>query len=172
MHWTPQMLVTIRTHIRPLVIQDAAEVFALESNEEVMRFQGGSRSKQQSYRALVAKIEHQKQYGFSMWAVIHSANGSFMGLAGLYHMTPTEVDMGWRFHKKYWNQNFAFETGKEIIHWGFLNTSLRQIVAVARPENVASNRVITKLGLTFLKVTTINDKIFNYYFIAPASQLK
>lgn len=165
------MIKSIRTSLRPLQLQDAADVFALESDGEVMRFQEGARSKEQSYQALLEKIEHQKHHGFSMWAVIHSVDELFIGLAGLYHMTPTEVDMGWRFHKKYWNQNFASETGKEIIHWGFLNTSLRQIVAVAHPENVASNRVITKLGLAFLKVTTINDKTFNYYSITRASQL-
>ncbi len=57
-----------------------------------------------------------------------------------------------RLHQKYWNKGFATETAKRCLVYGFEELGLKKIVGRAMKENVASIKVLEKLGMTFQKV--------------------
>jgi RimJ/RimL family protein N-acetyltransferase len=61
-----------------------------------------------------------------------------------------EVDLGFRFFKKYWNLGYATETAKACIEYGFHQLQLTKIVGRAMELNVASVKVLEKTGMTFV----------------------
>ena len=59
------------------------------------------------------------------------------------------VDIGFRFFKEFWNQGFATETANRCLEFGFYDLGLKEIVGRAMVRNVASIKVLEKLGMTF-----------------------
>ncbi len=78
-----------------------------------------------------------------------------------------ETDIGFRFLPQYWGKGIATEVSKEIIKYGFEVLKLERIIGIADPENIASCRVLEKIGLKFYKIDTYDDsdKKYNWYEI-------
>jgi ribosomal-protein-alanine N-acetyltransferase len=47
----------------------------------------------------------------------------------------------------YWNQGIATEIGHECLKYGFEEHGFELIVAMTKPENLASQKVLSKLGM-------------------------
>lgn len=54
--------------------------------------------------------------------------------------------LGYWLHPEYCNQGFMTEAGKTVIQYGFENMDLHKIIVGHVSENIASQRVIEKLG--------------------------
>ena len=62
-----------------------------------------------------------------------------------------EFDVGYRFFKKHWNKGYAKEAAKSCLKIGFEKFNMKTIAGRAMKENVASIKVLEKLGLTFFE---------------------
>jgi ribosomal-protein-alanine N-acetyltransferase len=95
--------------------------------------------------------EHQRHWdahGFGMWAAIEQASGTFLGHAGLQYLEGTgDVQVGFYLGRAAWGRGIATETGQAALRYGFEVLGLSHIVAVVRPENHASQKVLTKLSM-------------------------
>lgn len=60
-----------------------------------------------------------------------------------------EVDLGFRFFKEYWNKGFATESSLACIEYGFNSVGLKSIIGRAQKANLASIKVLQKVGLKF-----------------------
>ena len=93
-----------------------------------------------------------RKYGFGRWACVEKASGRVIGFAGLKHLEDlAEVDLGYRLLPAYWGLGLATEAGRAILDYGWTHLQLSQVIALVVPENVASMRVLEKLGLSFEK---------------------
>ena len=78
---------------------------------------------------------------------------AFAGFVGLAiprfeaHFTPC-VEIGWRLAAEYWNHGYATEAARAVLRFGFDTLQLDEIVAFTVPDNLASRRVMEKLGMT------------------------
>ena len=87
-----------------------------------------------------------------MWAVADKITGKLLGRCGLGFLDKTpEVELGYVFAKEYWGQGLATEASLATIKYGFEQVNLERIVAIAHAENLASRRVIEKVGMTYEK---------------------
>jgi RimJ/RimL family protein N-acetyltransferase len=90
--------------------------------------------------------------GWSQWAVEHRADRRLIGFLGLQppeflpEVMPT-VEIGWRLEPAYWGQGLATEGGRAGLRFGFEQLDLAEIVSIYEPANVASGRVMEKLGM-------------------------
>ena len=98
------------------------------------------------------QLEHWATHGFGMWAVELKADGRLAGYTGL--AIPTwlpqvlpAVEVGWRLHPDHWGRGLATEGGAASLLYGFEKLGLDRIIAIAMPDNVASLRVMAKLGM-------------------------
>jgi ribosomal-protein-alanine N-acetyltransferase len=83
-----------------------------------------------------------------MYAVIEKATQQLIGHGGLQHFEQApEVEVGYYLGQLAWGRGFATELGRAVLRYGFQQLHLPQIVVVVRPENQASQRVLSKLGL-------------------------
>jgi RimJ/RimL family protein N-acetyltransferase len=60
---------------------------------------------------------------------------------------PQTYEIGWVFNRTYHGQGYATEAAMALLQYGFEALQLHRVVATSQPENVASCRVMEKLGM-------------------------
>jgi ribosomal-protein-alanine N-acetyltransferase len=96
---------------------------------------------------------HFDERGFGLWAVEIPGVAPFIGFIGLAvpefdaHFTPC-VEVGWRIACAHWNHGYATEGARAAVSYGFSQLGLSEIVSFTVPRNVASRRVMEKLGMS------------------------
>ncbi|HEY9599956.1 MAG TPA: GNAT family N-acetyltransferase [Cyanophyceae cyanobacterium] len=158
---------THRLQLRRFMPQDLDNLYCLYRDPDVMKYVGkGVRTRQETQKGLFFMIDHYR-YGFGLWAVVHKANGAFIGRCGLCYLDNTrQVELGYTFAKAYWNRGFATEASLASLRYGFEELKLDRIVAIAKPENHASRRVMEKVGMKYEKDAFYYNTDVVYYSIS------
>jgi RimJ/RimL family protein N-acetyltransferase len=144
---------TKRTKIRPLTPKDAEHFYMLNQDPEVLKYTGDVPFKNiDAAREFLEKYDQYEKYGVGRMAVIDKETHEFLGWCGLkYSPNLDEYDIGFRFFKKYWNKGYATETSEAFIDYGFNALKLNEIVGRAMVENIASVKVLQKIGMILSK---------------------
>jgi ribosomal-protein-alanine N-acetyltransferase len=145
---------TERLLFRHLEISDAEDLFRIYSNAEVMKFMGESPSSIETERKNIeAHIRKYYQNGnFGFWATIFKETGEFIGRCGLLQSQITgkdEIEIGYLLDRSFWGKNLATEAACGVLDFAFQQLSLKRVVAVIHPENLASKKVAEKAGMIF-----------------------
>ena len=75
-----------------------------------------------------------------------------MGRCGLNYLTETdEVEVDFILGTQFWGQGFATEAGQAGLRYGFENLDLDIIVGIVHADNVASQRVLEKIGMRLME---------------------
>jgi ribosomal-protein-alanine N-acetyltransferase len=74
-------------------------------------------------------------------------------------------DLGYRLLRKFWGQGIATECARASLNYGFEVLGASEIFAAAHSENTGSNKVLTKVGLTFVESFDYFDARHNWYQI-------
>ena len=146
------MLETERLIMRPMVEADVDEIFAMRSDEDIMRFirKPQGRSESFDWIKLVSERWDGEKLGFC--TVIEKKTDKFLGWCGLWRLLETdEMEIGYAIEKVNWGKGFATEAAERFMQYAFEELKTEKLVAVARPENTASRRVMEKLGMQFVK---------------------
>jgi RimJ/RimL family protein N-acetyltransferase len=69
-----------------------------------------------------------------------------VGHSGLVVNEPPEVELIYAFARDAWGKGFATEASERLIAFAFEELIVDQLAALVFPENVASCRVLEKLG--------------------------
>ncbi|WP_353119830.1 GNAT family N-acetyltransferase [Myroides odoratus] len=142
---------TPRLFLRELQPTDAQSFYALNANPNVIRYTGN---------AAFATVEEAKEFlenysdyqlnGYGRWAVILKDSGQFIGWCGLkYNGDTQQTDIGFRFFEEEWGKGYATESAEACLRIGFDQLGLACIIGRAMKANIASIRVLEKLGLTY-----------------------
>lgn len=84
--------------------------------------------------------------GYHWTAKLKSSN-EFIGALNLSPIpNTTMMQIGFQFRTKYWNQGFACELAKKVLEFGIQEIGLQTIYGVFEKENIASRKVLEKLG--------------------------
>jgi [ribosomal protein S5]-alanine N-acetyltransferase len=148
------ILETDRLQLREFDEGDAEPFYLMVSDPAVIRYTGdplcGARSVEQALEVLRSRtLADYRKHGFGRWACVLKASGEVIGFAGLKYLADLqEVDLGYRLLPAYWGQGLATEACRPILEYGLTRLGLERIMALVHPENVASVRVLEKLGLT------------------------
>lgn len=143
-------LETTRLHLRPLTLTDLNVHHRIVGNDPQVTFSGEPLTLEQSRSALEKRMRHWEEPGFGMWAVVQKDSGALLVHAGLQLLENTgEVELGYYLGRPAWGQGVATEAGAACVRFGFETLELRQIVAVVRPANGASQKVLSNLGFRY-----------------------
>ena len=156
--WGQVFLETERLVLRRFTPEDADALVALHGDPEVMRYLSGGvpEARESVVGATLPRIlGYYEQYeAYGLWAAIERASGAFLGW---FHLRPKDetnpdaVDLGYRLHQFAWGKGYATEASRAIIRKGFANPAVRRITASALAGNIASRRVMEKVGLTLVR---------------------
>ena len=151
-------LETERLMLRRLTADDADLLFALDNDSEVMRFVNGGLPVARAeivddyLPAFLSYYERYEAYGF--WAAVEKASGRFLGW---FHLRPSpddgplEPELGYRLHRFAWGQGLATEGSRALIDKGFTGLGVERVHATTMANNVASRRVMEKVGLRYIR---------------------
>jgi [ribosomal protein S5]-alanine N-acetyltransferase len=156
------ILETDRVALREFVEDDAAALFAMDSDPEVMRYVGPYRLPDEAaYRERIRNYfrpYYATVPGFGFWIAEGKAMGDFLGW---FHLRPAldyrfakeagfgegDFDVGYRLVRAAWNKGYATEVTRALVQRGFALPTVASIVACVLLPNAASARVLEKCGL-------------------------
>jgi RimJ/RimL family protein N-acetyltransferase len=144
---------TARLRLRTWSEDDLAPYARICADPEVMRSLSGPMTREQSEQQVSEFVRHWEERGLGLWAVEEKSSGAFIGFIGLlYHEDWSEgehrTEVGWRLARPFWGRGLATEGAMASLRYGFEELSLDCIISIAVPENLASRRVMEKLGMT------------------------
>lgn len=160
-------LETERLILRPFTLDDVEGFFELGSTPNLVRYVGGQllRSLDEARESLIGRpLRDYAVYGYGRMACIERATGRLIGFSGLkYEPDLGETDIGYRFVEDAWGKGYATEAATASLRDGRERLKLQRIVGVVVPENVASVRVLKKIGLVFERSLEMHgDKVDLY----------
>ncbi|MEU6315579.1 GNAT family N-acetyltransferase [Streptomyces sp. NPDC047014] len=124
----------------------------MNADPEVRRHLGALLTREQS-EASVRRFEAAfDRRGYGWWAVEVRATGAFIGFAGLDevdgNMPFTGVETGWRLARPAWGHGYATEAARTVLSHAFDVLGLPEVLAVTTADNLRSQAVMTRLGMT------------------------
>lgn len=142
---------TPRLNLRETSPLDGKMFYELNNDPEVIKYTGDAPFESvEAASQFLADYDHFQKYNRGRWAIVDQSTEDILGWCGLkYHEDSGETDLGFRLFKKYWNKGYATEASHLALQYGFRRLGLDSIIARAVKENVASLRVIDKLGLEY-----------------------
>ncbi len=149
-------IMTERLCLRPFTPTDATSMHQIMSGKDVLRYFPGAQapSLEQVQRMIFRFLTHWQEKGYGLWAVEHRSTGALLGRCGLQYLPETdEIEVDFILDRHYWGQGFATEAGTASLQYGFVELGLTTIVGIVHPENIASQRVLQKLGMQFAEET-------------------
>ncbi len=146
-----------RLIIRPFQIEDLEAMFELNSNPIVQKYTGDVlvESLEQTKDMLENVVfEDYKKHGYGRLAVIYKPENKLIGFTGIKYLPETggDSDLGYRFLPEYWGKGIATESSKMSLELGFKKLNLKKIIGFTEIENLASTRVLEKMGFKITKV--------------------
>ncbi|MCC5641997.1 GNAT family N-acetyltransferase [Nostoc sp. CHAB 5824] len=145
-------LETQRLILRDFVESDWPAVHQYASDHEVVRYLTfGPNSEEDTKNFLQAEISLQREeprQHFAL-AVTLKAQKQLIGTCRISTLdTGNRIgSIGYCFSKQFWGQGYATEAALGVIYFGFQELSLHRIFATCHPENIASARVLQKIGM-------------------------
>jgi len=137
---------------------DLDDFAALIGDPEVMRYVGSGlpNTRDEAKRTLASIISHWQLRGFGRWAIVDRHTGAFIGYGGLRSMMGTP-EVVYHLNRENWGQGLATEAAGASVRYGFEEHGFDRILAIAKPENLKSIRVMEKLGFHFERKTSYYD---------------
>jgi ribosomal-protein-alanine N-acetyltransferase len=148
---------TAHLTLRPFSEDDVDPLHAVMSDPEVLRYFPSSNppTREQIERLIRFQLKHWDQHGYGWWAVcVSGPDGEtpLIGWAGLQYLPETdEIEVGYLLDKAHWGRGLATEAASSSVRFGFDDLGIETLIGVVHPENVASQRVLEKTGLSFVE---------------------
>ena len=145
-------LQTERLRLRMFEPTDLDAAYFLFKDREVQKYLSptNQRSREQMAVTLQKLVGRWKERGFGIWCVTELENSRMIGYCGFqcFDKTP-ELELVFAFSKSFWGNGFATESAKACLKYGFENLGIEKIYAATHPENIASQKVLEKIGMDF-----------------------
>lgn len=162
------MIETHRLHLRRFTPDDAGHLFDLDGDPEVMRFlTGGTPTPRDIIETefLPRFLHYHERFpSFGFWAGVAKATGDFIGwfsLRPLDEEDSGEASLGFRLRRDAWGQGYATEGARALIRLAFTSLGVQRIVATTYQDNVASRRVMQKIGMALTRTFRFTSSDLN-----------
>ena len=154
------ILTTERLTLRTFRRDDLDAYAALNTHPDVYRWLGGQplpRSDSDEIAEWANEVYEEQGYG--LLAVERTTDGAFLGMTGIHHQEsfPDDVEVAWRLHPDHWGHGYATEAARAWVDHGFTAYDLPRVISVTDHDNLRSQAVMRRLGLTFERVTSVVD---------------
>lgn len=143
---------TERLVLHPWKAADWTAFRPIATDPEVMRYiTGGVPWTDELIQAFVARqMKLYEERGFCRWKLIEKNGGDLIGFCGvgIWRDAP-DLEIGWWLARPPWGRGLATEAAATALRDVFERANLLRVISVARPANIASTRIMQKLGLRF-----------------------
>ena len=165
------ILETDRLILRELKLSDAEAFFAMDNNPNVHKYLW-NKPVQKIEETIEVIVFVRKQYvdnGIGRFAMISKETNEFVGWAGLKYNTEIVnnkinfYDIGYRLDEKFWGKGYASEATFAWLKYAFETMKIKTMEAAAHTDNVASNKILQKIGMQMTEQYLEDDVSWNWY---------
>src|SRR5690349_13480031 len=145
-------LETERLTMRPLVPGDAAAYADMRFHPKVEKWLPPAEGDpvEAALRSIARFVAGWQERRHAPWGVFR--DGKLIGHGGLNYVPEFgETEVLWALHPEAWGRGYATEVAKAALAYGFDTLGLDLIFAITLEDNVASQAVMKRIGLTYRK---------------------
>lgn len=145
-------LETSRLVLREFVPGDWPVVLAYQSDPRYLRYYPWEHRTEDEVRAFVQRFvswqEEMPRTRFQL-AITLAGNGELIGNCGIRRAdaTSTQAELGYELAPRHWGQGYASEATRAMLGLAFQELGLHRVWGECVAENVASRRVMERLGM-------------------------
>ncbi len=154
-------ITTTRLVLRPFTLEDTDPLHQILNQDGVLQYfpKSDPPPRDRVEKLINHQLKHWGEHGYGWWAVEQRQKPGLMGWCGLQFLPETqEIEVGYLLGRDFWGQGFATEAAWASLHFGFEALKMQNdIIGIVHPENIASRRVLEKLGLAFTERTVYFD---------------
>lgn len=151
------MLVNIIIETKRLILRtwkksDLKPMIQINQDPRVMEFFPSTLTQKKTEELVERLTNHYKKHGFTLYPVELKKTKECIGMVGIATVpfktafTPA-VEIAWRLAPEHWGNGYATEAAKAVIHHAFTVLNIKKIVAFTTSKNIASQRVMEKIGM-------------------------
>lgn len=144
---------TSRLILRPFTEDDAEPLYGILCQDDILRYfpNPGPPSPDRVRRLVAHQLVHWAERGLGWWAVEPHGTPELIGWCGLQFLPETqETEVGYLLSRPFWGQGLATEAARTSLQFGFEELGLESIIGLVHPDNIASQRVLEKLGMSLV----------------------
>lgn len=143
-------IATARLQLRDLEERDIPQLFWLRSNDRVMQYIDVEKPATEADSALHyerLKSGPKNNTGIS-WAITLKEAGEMIGNIGLFNIQKEHyrTEIGYFLHPDYHRKGIMFEAITAVCDFAFSKMKIHSIEANVNPENIASRKLLEKIG--------------------------
>ncbi len=162
---------TARLTLRPFTLQDAELLHHILIIPGVLEYFPSSDPPdlERVQKLVQRQIDQWEDHNYGWWAVEPDGAGELIGWSGLQYLPETdEIEISYLLGKPYWGKGLATESAIAGLDYGFKSLGIEKIIGIVHPENVASQKVLEKIGLRFQEQTEyFGMECYKYLAINP-----
>jgi ribosomal-protein-alanine N-acetyltransferase len=146
-------LETTRLRLRPLTVGDRDALYKIYADPEVSRT---LITRPQSIEEFRQPFEQMLELSSTvgMWGIVHKDDDRFIGRCGFYLLSEPPArtpELAYLLSRAHWGQGLATEAARRCLEFAFSEQAWSEVVAMVRLGNVASVRVLRKVGMEFVR---------------------
>ncbi|MGJ9417855.1 GNAT family N-acetyltransferase [Massilia sp. CMS3.1] len=146
----PTVLTTARLTLRPFTEGDAAPLFRIFSDDEVVRFwSAGAWTEIVQAEAMIEEaMAGYQEGGLCRYAITLADTGELIGICNLrgFFEQNRRCELGYALGSAHWGRGYAFEALEALLGHAFSALDMNRIEADIDPRNDASARLLERLG--------------------------
>lgn len=158
---------TERLILRKFQLSDLQGLASILANPLVMEFSPtGVLSTQQTLEKIQSFRTSYDTHGFGKWAILLKTSQELIGYCGIAVEKiddKDEIEIGYRLTPRYWGMGLATEAAKRTIRYGLHAFQFPYILGLVERKNIASVKVLQKLGMQFKKSTFFHEVPMDVY---------
>jgi len=166
------LLETTRLVLRPFVPEDLGVLHGFFTDSDVRRFLWDDRViRREEVRGLInASLDSFARQGFGQWVARNRRTRAFVGFCGLRPIEETpEIEILYGLVRERWGEGLATEAGHAVLTHAFLEVGLARVVGRTDSPNLASVRVLERLGMRFEGEHAVHGLPTLHYGISQAA---
>lgn len=151
---------TARLNARWIMPRDIDALMAVDGDELAMCWvgDGDALSLEDGLKWIEVTQANYKQRDYGMSVVCLSSTDDVLGFCGLVHPAGQQLaEIKYAFQRSSWSQGFASEAVQGMLSYGTQSHGLLPVIACVHPDNLASQRVLTKAGMQLAETRKEED---------------
>jgi len=146
-------LETEKLILRKLLYSDKKDIFEYAKKSEVAKdvLWYPHQTEMDTLEFLNTIYEEYRKNRPAPWGILLKENNKIIGTAGFVNCDEInhKAEIGYVLSKVYWGKGIMSEAVKEIIKFGFESLELNRIEARCNTSNIASGKLLEKIGFTY-----------------------
>jgi len=144
-------LETERLIIRDPNEDDFESIWKMRNDPHVTRFTGGvTLFSKEELRERHLKRTQDIGNSPREYSVVLKESNEYIGYCGFQYCSILDgIEILYGYDKKFWGKGYALEAARAVLEFGIKKLDLKEVVAAVNYDNIASDKVLGKIGMKF-----------------------